>query len=217
MSRYRWSALLALPTLLSASPVPTIDSPCSKIQSYLQPVPNGSTAKGQVSADLAWNCLQSIPLNASAALDLVESIKPYVSFQSTLAFLKNPPAEYAEKIQEPHDVFGALDQVSDKIKSGAYSGEYEVSILRDCQDLVLTGRSSDLSYIELFRLLTMAICTMSQMLLENSFLSADLSQSSRPQQMERISQQYFPTMTSSSLLKTERSSLQQSTLLTTKT
>lgn len=132
MAPPKWSALLALPTLLSASPLPAAGAgsfPCGQIQSSLTPVPNlppGSSVKGQVAADLAWNCLHSIPLNASAALDLIDSLKPYVAFQSSLAFIKNPPAEYAEKVQDSVDVTGELDRISEKIKSGEYSGEYEV-------------------------------------------------------------------------------------------
>jgi hypothetical protein len=131
MAIRKWSALLALPTLLSASPIPeNIDaSACSQVQSALRPVPNlppGSSIKGEIPAELAWSCLQSIPINPSAALDLLNSLLPYISFQSNLAFIKNPPPEYAQKVQPPVDVLGALENMAQKIRAGGYRGEYEV-------------------------------------------------------------------------------------------
>jgi hypothetical protein len=137
--RKLWSSLLTLP-LVNSSPLPlsSTSSACSQIKSSLQPIPGvpaSSTILGQVPADLAWSCLHSIPLNVTAALDLVESLKPYVAFQSSIGFIKNPPAEYKAKIQGPVDVFGELDRISDKVRNSGYDGEYEVSYnidLRSC-------------------------------------------------------------------------------------
>jgi hypothetical protein len=144
MSPYRWSVLCALPALIAAKPihVSRSDAACASILSSLRPIPNlpaTSKIKGEVDADLAMSCLQSIPLNTSAALDLMESLKPYLQFQTTLAFVKNPPAEYAEKVQAPYDFRGKLDEVSDKLRSGDYSSEYEVSNRKWLWKCKLTG------------------------------------------------------------------------------
>src|ERR1700760_2541596 len=124
--------LLSFLRLVSSSPVPQqadhASHACAQIQSSLKPVgnlPPGSSVKGTVPAQLAWDCLQSIPLNATGALDLVHSLKPYVRFQSTLAWLKDPPSEYAEKLFGPVDLLGGLDQIAEKVKGEEYSGEYE--------------------------------------------------------------------------------------------
>lgn len=44
------------------------------------------TATPTVAASLAHDCLNSVPLGASEALELVESIRPYLEFQSGLSF-----------------------------------------------------------------------------------------------------------------------------------
>src|ERR1700761_1795305 len=124
--------LLSFLRLVSSSPVPQqathASLACSQIQSSLTPIANpqpGSSVKGTVPAQLAWDCLQSIPLNATGALDLVHSLKPYVRFQSTLAWLKNPPEEYQDKLFGPVDLLGGLDDIAQKIKDEEYGGEYE--------------------------------------------------------------------------------------------
>jgi hypothetical protein len=125
--------LLSLLHIISASPLlPQLSNnstPCSKIQSSLTPIPNpppGSSVRGTVPAALAWDCLQSIPLNATAALALVQSLKPYVAFQSTIGYLKNPPVEYATYAFGKVDLLGGLDSIAAKIRDGQYRGEYEV-------------------------------------------------------------------------------------------
>jgi hypothetical protein len=124
--------LLSFLRLVSSSPVPQqaahASAACSQIQSSLTPPSNpqpGSSVIGTVPAQLAWDCLQSIPLNSTGAIDLVQSLKPYVQFQSTLAWLKNPPAEYADKLFGSVDLVGGLNAIADKIQGEEYSGEYE--------------------------------------------------------------------------------------------
>lgn len=124
--------LLSFLRLVAASPVPDVamhpSLACSQIHAALKPIPNlppGSTLKGSVPASLAWNCLQSIPLNHTAAIDLVQSLKPYIQFQSTVSWLKNPPAEYSEKLFPAVDLLGGLDNIASKIKGNEYSGEYQ--------------------------------------------------------------------------------------------
>ncbi|KAK7530875.1 uncharacterized protein J3D65DRAFT_579007 [Phyllosticta citribraziliensis] len=83
------------------------------------------SATATVPAELAYKCINSVPLNVSAALDLIETVKPYWGWQSTIAYLKNPPAEYVEKIQDPVDIFGQLDIIESKVKNGSFASEYE--------------------------------------------------------------------------------------------
>lgn len=51
------------------------------------------SATPRVPAQLAFECLNSIPFNQSAAIRYLDSITPYVTWQTTLEFLKDPPAE----------------------------------------------------------------------------------------------------------------------------
>ncbi|KAF2672308.1 hypothetical protein BT63DRAFT_398595 [Microthyrium microscopicum] len=126
-----FNLLICLPFSF-ASPLPQPDgngqSPCAQIPAALTPNPSLPTSKGLVPAQLAWDCLHSIPINSTGALDLVESIKPYMSFQTTVAFLKDPPAEYAQKLFGSVDLVGGLDNIASKVRSGEYKGEYEFAL-----------------------------------------------------------------------------------------
>jgi hypothetical protein len=73
-----------------------------------------------IPAQAAWDCLQSVPLNKTAALDLLKSVRPFVRWQSTLTNLANPPAEYY-KIQGAYDPINALSNIED---NGAHDGHF---------------------------------------------------------------------------------------------
>lgn len=79
-------------------------------------------------AQIGYDCMMSVPLNKSAAMDLMVSLQPYLEWQSTTAFLKNPPDEYVEKIQKPVDVMGMFSDIMDNLKSDKYTSEYAVSL-----------------------------------------------------------------------------------------
>ena len=83
------------------------------------------TATPTVAAELAYDCLNSVPLHASQAQALLDSLYPYILWQTTTSYLKNPPAEYVEKIQPAVDVYAELSQIGTNISSGAFKSEYE--------------------------------------------------------------------------------------------
>jgi len=86
-----------------------------------------------IGAKVAYDCLASVPIDAQNADDLIESLKPFLQWQSTLSYLKDPPKEYTQKIQKPVDIMAGLDDIQDKIRSGHFKGEYEVSHTSWCQ------------------------------------------------------------------------------------
>jgi hypothetical protein len=113
----------------TASPLRARDetaTPCAAINGLVQAAnaisPNPTPT---IQAEAAWNCLQSIPLNTEAALDLVQSLRPYIEWQSTTVYLKDPPPEYVEKLQEPVDVKGGLDQIEENLHAGKWTKEYD--------------------------------------------------------------------------------------------
>lgn len=55
---------------------------------------------------------------------LMDSIRPYINWQTTIEYLKDPPAEYAEKIQEPYDFYAEYERIYAQAKSGSYANEY---------------------------------------------------------------------------------------------
>jgi hypothetical protein len=81
--------------------------------------------KTEVPAELAWNCMNTVPFNATSGKRLIQDMRPYIEWQSTLNELKNPPAEYAEKVQPPIDIMGGLDQIVADIDAGRFQNEYD--------------------------------------------------------------------------------------------
>lgn len=86
---------------------------------------DGTTVVSQiVPAGIAWDCLNSVSLNATSAKILIDSLKPYMEWQSTLNVLKDPPAEYVEKVQPAVDIMGGLDQLASDVDAGKFTNEY---------------------------------------------------------------------------------------------
>lgn len=74
-----------------------------------------------VNAGLAYECINSAPLKKDAALKFIDELKPYLEWQSGLAFLQNPPADY---FFPPHNVFAALDGIRAGLEADEYGNEY---------------------------------------------------------------------------------------------
>ncbi|KAK4161565.1 hypothetical protein QBC43DRAFT_357679 [Cladorrhinum sp. PSN259] len=73
-------------------------------------------------SELAYNCLNSVPLGKNAAIELVEAIEPYLEWQSDSAYKADPPQDY---FFPPHDVFAALAKVKANLQADKYANEYE--------------------------------------------------------------------------------------------
>ncbi|THZ05078.1 hypothetical protein D6C95_03000 [Aureobasidium pullulans] len=78
-----------------------------------------------VPAEIAYQCLHSIPFNQTAALDLLKSIRPYMEWQTTLSYVKDPPKEYALNVQPGFDFWKAFDAVEHNVVDGVYKSEYD--------------------------------------------------------------------------------------------
>lgn len=78
-----------------------------------------------VPAALAYECINSVPFNQSAAVDLLDSIRPYLEWQTNLQWIKDPPVEYAQKIQAPYDFLKNFEGIYTKASAGSYASEYE--------------------------------------------------------------------------------------------
>lgn len=94
--------------------------PCALVSQQWQ-----QSDKGVVDSELAYQCLQSVPLKVEAAAEQLQGIKTLAQAQSTLAYLKNPPKGY---LYPAVDFMGALDQVSQNLAQGKYENEvYELN------------------------------------------------------------------------------------------
>ena len=73
----------------------------------------------------AYNCLITAPFNATVATGLVSYYKDFLQFQSTLAYLKDPPPSY----QQPSiDILASLDALETQIQAGAFKIEYDFEV-----------------------------------------------------------------------------------------
>jgi hypothetical protein len=71
---------------------------------------------------LGYDCLNSVPLHATEAAALVNGLLPFVEWQTTIEYLKDPPKGYTEPAA---DIGAGLATVLANITSGAYKTEYE--------------------------------------------------------------------------------------------
>jgi hypothetical protein len=80
-------------------------------------------------ASLVYECLTSVPFNAAVATRFLQYYNDTIQFQSTLAYLKNPPASY----QQPAvDFVGGLNQLQQQINSGSFANQYVSPHLEIC-------------------------------------------------------------------------------------
>jgi hypothetical protein len=94
--------------------------PCAVVSSALAAMPAGT--RMVVPAELGVQCLQSVPLDKEGNVQLIDDIKLFVKWQSNVAYLKDPPADYTE---EPVDIMGELDTMQSKVVAGGYKNEYD--------------------------------------------------------------------------------------------
>lgn len=111
---------------ISAPPYPTATTSvgtgaCASVSKLAAADP---AATPTVPAKLAYDCITSVPFNSSAAVELLDSIRPYLDWQSTVDYIRDPPAEYAEKIQEPYDFWAAFEKIYDTAESNGYDNEF---------------------------------------------------------------------------------------------
>ncbi|KAF2715970.1 hypothetical protein K431DRAFT_236437 [Polychaeton citri CBS 116435] len=98
----------------------TLPAACATVSSsWAAQIAN--TPRPTVDAKFAYECINSVPLNKASALKFVDELKPYLEWQSNLAFLKDPPADYPFPA---HDIFAALERVRIGLESDKYRNEY---------------------------------------------------------------------------------------------
>ncbi|RDW71635.1 hypothetical protein BP6252_08198 [Coleophoma cylindrospora] len=109
----------ATSTKASSSPA---TSGCAAIGPFLASPANTVDA---VPASWALNCLKSVPLNVTLSSAFVDYIEPYYQFQSTLAYLKDPPTGY---LLPGADILGGLAEIKTKVQRGVYESQWEFEV-----------------------------------------------------------------------------------------
>jgi hypothetical protein len=110
-------------TVLAASETST--SPCALLENTL-----ANLSQPIVPAELAFNCLTSVPVDVQGDVQQIEEIKLFLQWQSDMAYIEHPPEH---SFLEPVKIYGELDNIIEHLKLGDYANEYEVQ--RDSKSL----------------------------------------------------------------------------------
>ncbi|KAJ2975380.1 hypothetical protein NUW58_g8371 [Xylaria curta] len=111
------AALAAAIDLVSAQ---TPTEPCAIVSSAWA-AQRSATATPTIQASIAHDCLNSVPIYKEGALRYIESMKPYVEWQSDTIFKKHPPSGY---FYPPHDIWGVIEELKADIAADKYTSEY---------------------------------------------------------------------------------------------
>lgn len=79
----------------------------------------------RVAAKLAKACLDSVPLGKDSAIKIVDSLKPYLDWQSDEAYKADPPSDYG---YPPVQIHEALAKVRENLVNDKYKGEADFQL-----------------------------------------------------------------------------------------
>ncbi|KAE8441746.1 hypothetical protein EG329_004490 [Mollisiaceae sp. DMI_Dod_QoI] len=110
-------------------------TPCAIVSQIAAAVRSTAAATTPtVDAQTAYDCLVSTPLNAEAGIALVNSILPYVEWQSDISYLKAPPSGY---LMPAVDIRGALNKIITNLQAAYYATEhaFQTDLLKTFQSV----------------------------------------------------------------------------------
>lgn len=73
-----------------------------------------------VPAQVAYECLQSVPVDVQGDIQQIKELKEFLQFQSTLSWLKQDQVGQIE----PLDLMARLDEMAEQLRAGGYQSEY---------------------------------------------------------------------------------------------
>lgn len=86
--------------------------------------------RAEVPAQLAYDCLMSVPVDVEGDLKEIEELENFLQFQSTTSYLKD--GRYVNNQMEQHndplDLHEALRYTAQSIRNGSYQSDYEVQL-----------------------------------------------------------------------------------------
>lgn len=91
-------------------------------------------------AKLVFDCLTSVPFNPAIASRFLKYYNDTLAFQSTVAYLKTPPASYQ---QPATDLFGGLNRIQRQIDNGGFPNQYAFEAT--LQSLVYSAHESHMT------------------------------------------------------------------------
>lgn len=114
------------------------ENPCAEVAALVN---SDGNKERIVPVSLAYACLNDIPLDVDGSIEWLQTLRPFIEFQTTLAYLKNPTADY---LLPPVDILGQLDAFIAGIPQGMFANQYtlEYAVL----DLLAQAHDSHLGY-----------------------------------------------------------------------
>ena len=86
-----------------------------------------------------YDCLIIVPLNHTVATDFISYYKEILEFQSTIAYLKDPPSSY----QQPAvDLLAGLDRIQGQVDAEVFNNQYGFELA--LQALIYSAHDSHL-------------------------------------------------------------------------
>ena len=76
-------------------------------------------------AQAAWDCIKGIQLNVNDTTQLLDWLVPYLGFQSTLTYLKDPPPSYE---RPPVDILGGIQDLKNEVINGTFTNQYDFDV-----------------------------------------------------------------------------------------
>ncbi|KAB5511744.1 hypothetical protein GE09DRAFT_1232333 [Coniochaeta sp. 2T2.1] len=114
------SDIFPAPTV-AASSIPTACAVASSASASAEAAAE-SGATVFIPPSVALACLQSVPVDAENDVALIDYLIPFLKFQSTLGYLKDPPKGY---LVPGVDLLGGLTQIRQKLRNNGYNNQYE--------------------------------------------------------------------------------------------
>ncbi|OAP57019.1 hypothetical protein AYL99_09131 [Fonsecaea erecta] len=123
---------------------PTTQEPCAQVSAFSSQYKAASPSAPYVPVppDMAYACQQSVPLVKEDTLAVLTGLKALVEWQSTLIWVKNPPANWPFA---PADLVGGLQDLTEKVEDGTITQEidFETRLV----DLISAVHDGHLNYI----------------------------------------------------------------------
>ncbi|KAK2015518.1 peptidase S41 family protein [Colletotrichum eremochloae] len=99
---------------------------CAEIgRAYDETALTNTASSVVVKPSVAYQCLRSIPVDVERDVALVEYLRPWLEFQSTIGILPNPPEEY---LYPGVDIFGGLDNITQALENGGYESQLDFAV-----------------------------------------------------------------------------------------
>jgi hypothetical protein len=98
-------------------------------------------ASAVIPAELAYNCMRSVPNYQEPAISLLNSLRTYLEFQSSKEYLRNPPPGY---LLPAVDIDTEFDGIQQKVEASGYESEYDFQV--DIYSLLLSAHDGHFSW-----------------------------------------------------------------------